>query len=636
MYVKVALKNARKAIGDYLIYITTVTSSVSLFYAFMSLSSSEYGLSVDESFDLFSFFAILKYSTIAITVAMVVLIAFVNNYMIKRRQREFANYILLGMNQNKVAFMFFIETLVMGFISIVIGIGLGSILAQGLTVIILETYKASMTLHWMLYKDTVLITFLFYLSLFSVVGIWNILKIKHLRLVNMLNAHRKTEYNKGTSFPLSVLAIVLSIIATIVAFYLRKSHVLIAILLGVFCFYGYFTGVTYIFVWVKDKVKRVSYRNTNLFFLGDMIFKMRSNALTTASVTLCLYISFLLFVLMPFLSNWSQGYLNYRMVADVQVYTTKNYIWEGENAFTFEPLLEYLDRNLAIDEYVTVDSYYDKSEDIVAFPLSKYNKMRSIIGEEPIYLEEGEYATHWHKAYVDQQGIRDYIAEHNTYKGKSREYSTNMDLAYTESIGEIAFNDDGLAFILPDQACEDLAFIKSDLFLSTPEKLTYEQACELEDYFYHGYEQGMLRIKTKEVNNITNIATAMKTQGIYGGIILFMICLTILSLQQLTDSMEHKQRFIILEHLGVDERGIHSIILRQLTYYFLVPIIIAGILFMFSMRYVVNKYRYIINAYIGNESFLIAIALAVLLVLLMLLAYYIATYLSFKANIERQ
>ena len=96
MYVKLAITNAKKSIKDYLIYFITITLCVSLFYAFISLSSSNYELITEESYNFEMLQNILKYSTYVITTVLVVLIGYVNKYMMKRRQREFATYILLG------------------------------------------------------------------------------------------------------------------------------------------------------------------------------------------------------------------------------------------------------------------------------------------------------------------------------------------------------------------------------------------------------------------------------------------------------------------------------------------------------------------------------------------------------------
>ena len=101
MYVKLAINNAKKSIKDYLIYFITITMCVSLFYAFTSLSSSSYELITEDSYNFEQLKKMLKYSTYVITALLAILVAYVSKYMIRRRQKEFATYILLGAEQKK-------------------------------------------------------------------------------------------------------------------------------------------------------------------------------------------------------------------------------------------------------------------------------------------------------------------------------------------------------------------------------------------------------------------------------------------------------------------------------------------------------------------------------------------------------
>ena len=90
MYAQLAKTNIRKAIKDYLIYFITITICVSLFYAITSLSSSSYELITEESYNFRNLKLILQYSTYVITAILILLVAYVNKYMIGRRKREFA------------------------------------------------------------------------------------------------------------------------------------------------------------------------------------------------------------------------------------------------------------------------------------------------------------------------------------------------------------------------------------------------------------------------------------------------------------------------------------------------------------------------------------------------------------------
>ena len=178
MYAKLAIGNAKKSIKDYLIYFITITLCVSLFYAFTSLSSSSYEFITEDSLNFEMLKRILQYSTYAITAILSILIAYVNKYMIKRRKREFATYIMLGSEQSSVALMFFIETLIIGIAAILAGIFMGTLFSQVVTAIVLMTANQEIVFSFKLYMDTVAITFTFFVAMFCIIGIYNIRVLK--------------------------------------------------------------------------------------------------------------------------------------------------------------------------------------------------------------------------------------------------------------------------------------------------------------------------------------------------------------------------------------------------------------------------------------------------------------------------
>lgn len=113
-----------------------------------------------------------------------------------------------------------------------------------------------------------------------------------------------------------------------------------------------------------------------------------------------------------------------------------------------------------------------------------------------------------------------------------------------------------------------------------------------------------------------------------------MISLTILSLSQLTDSIEHKDRFNVLRKLGVEENQINRIILKQISIYFIAPIVIAMIgdaIFIYNYYLIYND---IITVFVGNIEFILSIIFGVALMIVIYICYFIGTYYTFKRNIN--
>ena len=91
MYAKLVLRNARRSIQDYLVYLLTMTICVTLFYSFLSISSSYYEPDIGTEYDFTMLSDGMKLAICAVTLILLFLIRFVNHYMLRRKQREFAS-----------------------------------------------------------------------------------------------------------------------------------------------------------------------------------------------------------------------------------------------------------------------------------------------------------------------------------------------------------------------------------------------------------------------------------------------------------------------------------------------------------------------------------------------------------------
>ena len=125
MYAKLVFRNAKRSVKDYLVYIVTMTICVTVFYAFLSISSSYYSPDIGSEYDFTLLSDGMKIAICMITLLLLFLIRFVNHYMLRRKQKEFAVQSIMGMEQKTIGRIFFAETLIMGMFSILIGIFCG-------------------------------------------------------------------------------------------------------------------------------------------------------------------------------------------------------------------------------------------------------------------------------------------------------------------------------------------------------------------------------------------------------------------------------------------------------------------------------------------------------------------------------
>lgn len=225
MYAKLIFRNAKRSAKDYLVYIITMTLCVMLFYAFLSISSSNYQPDIGSEYNVTMLGSGMKAAICGVTLLLLFLIRYVNSYMLRRKQKEFAVQSVMGMEQKTIGWLFFAETFVMGAVAIVIGIFLGVICSQFITAMLLSSYGQDYKLSWTLFPDTVLLTICFFaLSLF-VVGLFNVRTIRKIKIIDMLYADKQNEPHLKKSRYMPVIAVLFNaILAWMVFTGVVKKH----------------------------------------------------------------------------------------------------------------------------------------------------------------------------------------------------------------------------------------------------------------------------------------------------------------------------------------------------------------------------------------------------------------------------
>ena len=612
MYAKLAKSNARKSIKDYLIYFITITICVSLFYAITSLSSSSYEFITEDSYNFKTLQLILKYSTYVITAILILLIAYVNKYMIRRRQREFATYILLGAEQKSIAFMFFIETLIIGTLAIIAGIFVGTLFSQAITALVLVSVNQEVVFTLRLYMDTVVITFIFFIAMFCIIGLYNVSVLNKIKLIDMLNVSKQVEFQfrrsgkvYGVIFGLSILLYIVCVYCTfklinIEIDYSIKSLTYIGISLVSFIIgtFALFYSISYILIYLKGKCINFKYEGTNLFLIGSIVSKIKTAPILMAIIAMTFLGAMISFIMTLAMAQWSLGYLNMRVPYDIDIRNDYSYNFDIEDIpkLDYGEVVQYLnDEGYSVRDYCQVEKYFiDKDEfytggrnnsPMLAISLSDFNKLRTMLGYEKINLKENEFTTQWHSV-VNNTDISKFLSKNKHLNINGKILNISKDSHYKESIGEgiydfYSYN----IIILPDNVCKDLTLAETNFLANLNNQMSYKDAVNFESkyiekwfkennrYLIEKYSKEFDitssiidgRVKSSETNNILNMTLAMRILGVYLCIVLLTISFTVLALGQLTDSIEHKDRYKVLRKLGVEENDINKIVLKQIS-----------------------------------------------------------------------
>lgn len=191
MYLKLALKNMKQSTKDYLIYMITLVLSVAMFYGFFSIASPYYSNMLPISIHMEILNKAMRIAVPAVGILILFLVSYVNRYMLKRKQKEFALQTIIGMEQRTVAWIFFLENVMIGAIALILGILSGTMLSQLINAAVLKAFKQEFKLYFMLFPDTVLGTVCFFGIIFFITGLKNVRIIRKMKIIDMLQNSQK-------------------------------------------------------------------------------------------------------------------------------------------------------------------------------------------------------------------------------------------------------------------------------------------------------------------------------------------------------------------------------------------------------------------------------------------------------------
>lgn len=735
MYARLIFKNMKRSVKDYLIYLVTMTVCVTLFYAFLSISSNDYDPPIGAEYDFTMLSDGMKLTVCAVALLLLFLIRFVSRYMLKSRSKEFAVQAVLGMEQRAIAGMFFAETFFMGMIALVFGIVLGAFGSQFITAMAMDSYGKEYELVWTLFPDTVLWTVGFFALSFGVVGFTSAHTLQKSKTIELFSAEKRNEadvrtgrfmpviigmyavimiwalisgirkvyfyYDPRLIFPAKLVflgiafvpgmmllgngiflfrkrlqkAVVYSMICSIIHIVtvacvpkMQQNFVffggagalnefmmfLLADLIFLVCALMYLAG-SMITVW-KEHFPHCKYAGTNLFFFGQILSKLRTTTKTMTLICLTLVLSIVLFISSIVLSEWALGYLDIRSLYDIQISSRYNDTTDESQIKEtgYENVTDFLEENeietthdclfsLYLPERNTFHDRVKWEFPVTAMALSDYNAVREMVGFPEIRLDDGGFAMQWQTVATEEEREA-FVMEHREVQTDAGTLKLAENAVYQDAIGETVYNSyTNVIYIFPDAVCDRLLSVGQNRYIQTKETVTFEQARKLEALFTELYPEepisgeGMnyyIRLKTLQVNSTIASNFLMKAMMIYGAIVLMVICLTILSLQQLLDAAHYKYRFGVLLKLGVERKEIRRLILKQLGVWFGIPIGTALMISAVFLIYFIGTVAAQIDAYIGSAELIRQIGVTVGVLLALLFCYFGVTWILFQKNIE--
>ncbi|EOU1559590.1 ABC transporter permease [Clostridium perfringens] len=675
MYFKIALNNVRKSFKDYSIYFLTLTLGVCIFYAFNSIGDQKAFLELGKRQAEYINILQRLISGISVFISCVLggLILYANNFLVKKRKKELGIYMTLGMGKNKISKILTYETALVGIISLVVGLGVGIIVSQGISAFASKLFEVSLSNYkFLLSTDAILKTVLYFGIIFILVMIFNTFVISKYKLIDMLTAAKKNEDIKIKNPILTAIIFFISLGLLGVAYKLvikvglnpTDRMFLVSIVLGILGTLLLFFSLAGFVLYVLQRNKNVYLKGLNIFVLRQMNSKINTNFLSMTVICLMLFLTIsTLATGLSFKNALEKGLENttpfdasatYYIDEDSKIKTAEESI--RELGFKFNPEDKIVSYNEYKLEKTNLESLLNKNaegknkKEIVeamtykgtnAISISSYNDIRALSGEKSVSLANNEVLISSNLGEVENT-LKNILKNNEKIEIDGKEYKiANNALIGEGKVIKEAFESTGMTnnfftLIVPDNIVSNLKPIANKININFPknsneeervQKLFNEYRDGVVDSSKYGFVNGYTKARIYEDNNgMTNIVLFI---GIYLGVIFLISSTAVLALQQLSEASDSIDRYKSLRRIGVSQKMINKSIFTQVSIYFGLPLVVALVHSIVAIK-VVNGFLTMFNRPdIGVSSLVTA-----LIMVIVYGGYFYATYTGYKSTVK--
>ena len=717
MLCKLAWGNVRRAGRDYLVYLLTLTLGVTVFYAFNTISMQVDIAGIDEEGLAQVMGSMLGYLTYFLAGVMAFLMVYANNFIMKRRKKEFGLYQVLGMGRGRVATIMALETVIVSVVAFVAGIVLGVGLSQLMTFFTASLFKTQIAnFHFFFSVHAFNLTLACMLVMFVLTLLLNLRAVRRTKLIELMGAERRNESIKTRNPWIAITIFAVGVVLVGVAYYrlLRDGFPLTAtdsklqeamnqfgittamVTVGTFAL---FWGLSGMLIKLLQSLRGVYWRGLNMFIVRQLAAKVNTVCFSMGVIAMLLFLAITSVTCGMSIANvmnenlerytpadMSQTYVYYtpdtldyykeyvnpseadRMVlADTTVDLYPAWHGEGKSADNNDETGKKVNIADVAGEHVQIDSYLSypfggsspsvsagemcktmgeklpkafggsnaDTMGLFVTPASQYNKLRQMMGEEPVSIGRDQYLLTCDMGGELIDLYTKYMAGGHalTLGGHTLKPATDKSDEDTAAIANSAMGSNPGTVVVADELLSQLNLqpYSSSLLVNYKQGMDTTEVDEsieytvLDNLLVDGKEPGSWGIFITRSEMYTQAAQMnglISYLAIYIGFVLVVACAAILSIQQLSNVADGSRSYRVLAQIGCDDRQIRHSVMAQQAVFFLFPLAVG-----LAHSFVALKVIIELVSIFGNMSIGGTVGLTCAIFLAAYGGYFLVTYL---------
>lgn len=677
---KLALRNAKRSMKDYLVYLLTMVLITALMFAFHSLIFSPSIQALCSEVAMIA--AMIGIASFFVMMIMIWLVHYMVKFLAEKRSREFATYLLLGFRKKQVANLFLKENMLLGAVAFVIGLLPGLFLQQVLVSLIYAVVTEDYALHLEINIWTFLLTAGVYLMAFVLALLRNKRRFKKMHIHDMMYLDKQNEQLKngnssGKKWMLPASLAYMAVFGVMLYGELFNALNVWPMIIGLFAaIYLLYMGLAAFLVGYLRKGEKSVCKGANIFILRQLSSKIKTMQFTLGTLTILFSAALVGCTCGVMLNRYQDTQADEKWPFDIAVYDENpeaDFARELEIIRARTDLKDILvyrmyrtqssDMNTFLKEKLGVGDYLDYRcyfQYDTYMRLGDYNRLREMLGYEPMVLAQDSYLIHAKQRMHDW--VEEYSQRHISINGKA--YTCGG--IYTEGFEQNGHNGADYVFVVPDEAVWNMTpyfavmiaqtdgelavegaagnekvagGLEEELLQSINERIPWElynETGELLFDFGFGTDQiyshdSLAFVRVEDVQQMRVLLSTLIFPLFYIGLVFLCVALTVLAVQQLSDAARYRYRYSMLRKLGMREREVNGVILRQLAWYYIFPFVTALLLSVEISGFLSGKFAIYANA---EDPAWMYLGVSLLLFGIVYLMYFAATYVEFKRNVS--
>lgn len=598
-YPKLALSNLKKSKRTYLPYLLTCILTVMLYYIMNALARNE---GLKDMPGAYALLMIMTWSTVVVAIFAVIFLFYTNSFLVKQRKKEFGLYQVLGMDKGNITKMMTWETIYTSVVSLTAGLIGGILLGKLMFLFLLKLINFEVPLKFAVEMRSVRETVILFLCIFVTSLLFNLLQVQRVNPSELLQGGKQGEKEPKAKWFIALLGFLCLGIGYYIALTTESPLSAIgkffaAVILVIFGTYLLFTAGSIVFLKGLRKNKGFYYNTKHFISVSGMIYRMKQNAVGLANI--CVLSTVVLVLVSTSISMYAgmEDIMETRFPYDVML---KNY--EGND----------LEANARIDQIVEEETrnYGVSLENQAKY---QYGSLNAIVDKNKMFLEENSDVAYSMEKFYGIELIS--LEEYNRMEGAQAElldgevmvYSPEAEFSYSEI--EIQGSQFRVReFIKSMNVVSDVSGeVVPNIYIIMPDKESIMSLLkQYTNYGYDMYYKNVFDLKgekencqkaayaiRKQVNSelsacSTEIRDASRKEffGIYGGFLFLgiflgfmflMATVLIIYYKQISEGMDDKERFQIMQKVGMGTREIQKTIRSQVLLVFFLPLAVAVI-----------------------------------------------------------